>query len=866
MADKELSPMMQKYMEMKEQYKDTILFYRLGDFYEMFFDDALLASRELDITLTGRDCGLDERAPMCGVPFHSVDGYIARLVSKGYKVAVCEQFKSPETKEVTERKIIRVVTPGTVTEPGMLDETKNSYILAVYQKDTVLVLCFADISTGEVYISDEYDASDSHFTNEITRFSPKEIYVFPKTSENLFIKNYLSANQGCIVTVCPEPLKEQLYEEKVYDHLGHTETEQKIPGNRLKIVCFGFLLDYLYKTQLCDLKHLTDITLMSDRNYMELDSFTWRNLEITETIRTKEKKGSLLGLLDITETPMGARLLRRFLEKPLTDCNEINRRLQAVRTLMSNNLECGEIRGHMKYIKDTERLISKVVYDTVNPRDIRSLVSSLQSVPFVKQYLNVIKENSSLLKELSDEIGDHSELVGFLDRAIKEDPPIIIREGNFIRAGYNSRVDELRELRDNTASVIAKMEADEKEKTGIKNLRFGYNKVFGYYIEVTNSNLGMVPDYYIRKQTLVNAERFITPELKDLEVRLMSAGEELIELEQKLFEELKKQLREQTEEVKKTSSALAYIDVLTDFSELSRKRNFCEPTVNEGCIIDIKNGRHPVVEALLKNEMFVPNDTYLDTYDNRTSLITGPNMAGKSTYMRQTALITIMAQVGCFVPASSATVGVVDKIFTRVGASDDLVSGQSTFMVEMNEVACILDNATSKSLLIFDEIGRGTSTYDGMSIARAVLEYVTEKIKAKALFSTHYHELTKLEGEIEGLKNYNIAAKKRGKEIIFLRKIVRGGTDDSYGIDVARLAGVSETVIRKAEKILASLEESRVTESKPRNAEQQLALQPLENDEIIDELKKTDVTVLTPLEAINLLYKLSEKAKKAGMI
>ena len=855
--------MMQQYVNMKESYKDAILLYRLGDFYEMFFDDAVLASKELDITLTGRDCGLTERAPMCGVPFHSIDAYISRLVAKGYKVAICEQFKAENSNEVSERKVVRIVTPGTVTEPGMLDEAKNSYILAIHQCEKDLILCFADISTGEIYISDTYETSDPHFINEISRFAPKEIYIKQELKNNLFIKNYIGATNTCILSICSQEKSEKEYLDIVKEHLS----EKKKPNaTDRQLACFGFLLDYLYKTQLCSLEHLTDISLLGNKQFMELDSFTWRNLELTETMRSKDKKGSLLGLIDRTETPMGARLLRRFLEKPLINVDDINKRLGAVRILTQNIFETTEINSSLKLVRDTERLISKVVYDTITPRDIRALVSSLQAIPSVKKHLKAIKTQSSLISFIYDEICDHTQLADELDRAIKDQPPTITREGNFIKDQYNARLDALRDLKDNSASVLAQMEANEKEKTGIKNLRFGYNKVFGYYIEVTKSNIENVPEYYIRKQTLVNAERYITPELKELESKLISAEGEIISLELELFEKIKSLLRENTEEIKRTSSAIAYIDVLVSFAQTAQKHNYCEPVVNNGNIIEIKNGRHPVIESILKNEIFVPNDTYLDTFENRSALITGPNMAGKSTYMRQTALITIMAQIGSFVPASSATIGVVDKIFTRVGASDDLASGQSTFMVEMNEVAYILDNATPKSLLIFDEIGRGTSTYDGMSIARAVLEHVTEKIKARTMFSTHYHELTRLEGEIEGIKNYNIAAKKKGKDILFLRKILRGGTDDSYGIDVARLAGVSDAVIKRAEKILESLEKNDVLPSKKVNiSDYQLSLQPLEYDEILDELKKTDVTVLTPLEAMNVLYKLTEKAKNSEL-
>ena len=743
----------------------------------------------------------------------------------------------------------------------MLDEAKNSYILAINQAEKELTLCFADISTGEIYISEEYEITDPHFINEITRFSPKEIYIKAELKDNLLIKNYISRTSDCIISVCNQELSKSEYLEIVNDHMG----DEVIAGAKeYQLVCFGFLLDYLHKTQLCELKHLTNIVLLGNKQYMELDSFTWRNLELTETMRTKEKKGSLLGLIDKTQTPMGARLLRRFLEKPLTNVEDINKRLESVRILTQSTLELGEISEKLKYVRDTERLISKVIYDTINPRDVRSLIESLKAVPLIKQHLATIKDKSSLLSFIYEEIEDHAELVRDLDSAIMKEPPVVTRDGEFINDDYHSRVKELRTLKNNSAEVLAKMEADEKERTGIKNLRIRYNKVFGYYIEVTQSYLNSVPENYMRKQTLVNAERFITPELKDLEVKLLSAGEELIALELEIFEELKAKLRNCTESVKKTSTAIAYLDVLVCFAQVALKHNYCEPIVDSGNILNIKNGRHPVIESLLRKEIFVPNDTYLDTFENRSALITGPNMAGKSTYMRQTALITIMAQIGSFVPASSAVIGVVDKIFTRVGASDDLASGQSTFMVEMNEVAYILNNATGRSLLIFDEIGRGTSTYDGMSIARAVLEHVTEKIKARTMFSTHYHELTKLEKDLPGLKNYNIAAKKKGTDILFLRKILRGGTDDSYGIDVARLAGVSEVVIKRAEKILKSLEAGKLDHTAKNDSNDfQMSLQPLENDEIIEELKKTDVTVLTPLEAMNLLYRLSEKAKNA---
>ena len=861
-----MTPMMQQYVQMKEKYNDSILLYRLGDFYEMFFDDAIVASNALDITLTGRDCGLEERAPMCGVPFHSVDAYISRLISKGFKVSICEQMKDPETNEVSGREVTRTITPGTVTDPDMLDETKNRYIVAILEKEKKISLCFADISTGDVIFSDNYPSNDPSILGELSRFNPDEVYTSTLCTKNNFVNSYIKNSNHCILTEIADSEIESVeddFVETVRKHMAEKFNECPT-DNELAIKTFGFLLGYLYRTQLCDLRHLNKITVSSRKEFVELDPSTWRNLEITENMRTKEKKGSLLGVLDRTQTAMGARCMRKCLEKPLANAAEIIRRQNAVKALFDDNQRRDEISKLLKDVRDIERLTTKIVYGTVNPRDLQSLAVSLNVISQIKEIIKPI--NSSLIQVLFNNIDVLPQIQELVSNAICDEPPILIREGGFIRSGYNEEADRLRALQTDAKGVLAGIENTEKEKTGIKNLKIRYNKVFGYYIEVTNSFLDQVPDYYIRKQTLVNAERFITPELKEVEEELLSASDRLVSLENELYKEIVEYIGGFIVQIKETASAIGFIDVLTSFAEVSVKGGYVQPEIDVSDVLEIKNGRHPVVESLLKTELFVPNDTYLNTTTDRMAVITGPNMAGKSTYMRQVALIVLMAQVGCFVPAYSARIGAVDKIFTRVGASDDLVSGQSTFMMEMNEVAYIVKNATKRSLLIFDEIGRGTSTFDGMSIAQAVLEYVSEKLKAKSLFATHYHELTALEHQYDGIKNYNIAAKKRGKDIIFLRKIVKGGTDDSYGIDVARLAGVPDEIIKRAENILSELEEGRVSEKfavKQKEDDLQLSFGNPAHDEIIERLCNIDATVITPVEALNELYNLSKKAKES---
>jgi len=855
-----LSPMMQQYLQMKENYKDSILFYRLGDFYEMFFDDAVLASKELELTLTGRDCGLDERAPMCGVPYHSVDSYIARLVAKGFKVTICEQ-KKDETNTVTGRDVIRTITPGTITDPENLDETKNRYIMSAYQNNGELSVCFADVSTGEVFFSENCGENNPKIKNELAKYMPSEIYSNEDAAKNSFIEEYRRENSGITISVGDNSGD---FTEIVKKHLGDEFSRCPIRDS-LQMTNFGFLLDYLFKTQLCDLRHLNKITVPEGHQYVDIDASTWRSLEITENMRTREKKGSLLGVLDITLTAMGARCLRKNLENPLGNAAEIIKRINAVKSVFIKTEGRAQLRELLKDIRDIERLITKIVYGTVNPRDLITLASSLEKAALIKKILPMFE--SSLIEEAKNAIYELEEIRSLISKSICDNPPLIIREGGFIREGFNAETDRLRTLQTNAKEIIIDLENREKERTGIKTLRVRYNKVFGYYIEITNSFLDQVPEDYIRKQTLVNAERFITPELKKIEDELLSANDKLISLENELYQQITDEIGKYIPEIKSTSSAIGIIDMISTFAEISARNGYVEPEIDLSDEIVIKNGRHPVVESLMKSELFVPNDTYLNTSTDKTAVITGPNMAGKSTYMRQVALIVLMAQIGCFVPAYSAKIGVVDKIFTRVGASDDLVSGQSTFMLEMNEVAYIVKNATKRSLLIFDEIGRGTSTFDGMSIAQSVLEFVTKKISARSLFATHYHELSALEATLPGIKNYNIAAKKRGKSIIFLRKIVPGGTDDSYGIDVARLAGVPEEIIKRAETILQDLESSKPSEKYVKQSQSddepiQLSFENPAKDEIIEKLQKTDVTVLTPVEALNELYTLSNKAKE----
>ena len=867
-----LSPMMQQYFELKEQYPDTILFFRLGDFYEMFYDDAKLASRELELTLTGRDCGQEERAPMCGVPFHSYESYLARLVAKGYKVAICEQMEDPAlAKGLVKRDIIRVVTPGTVLESSMLDESRNNFICSLCVENTGAGVCFADISTGELHATGLSGGDlTGQLKNELSRYSPREILIntealgiseLPK-----FIRERLSASL-------------ELLEEKEFDSAAcraqvlaqfrKENLEALDLENRPEIVrAIGALLGYLKRTQRTGLERMNSVDLYTGVQFMHLDLNTRRNLELLETMRTKEKRGSLLWVLDKTRTPMGKRLIRNWIEQPLLNPAYVTRRLNAVEELTQDSMLRGSISEQMTGIHDLERLMSRIVYGSANGRELRSLSSAIERLPKLRELLEPVK--SALLTAVYQDMDELKDIGELIDRAIVEEPPFSVREGGMIRPGYNDELDLLKGDMSDGRGVIARIEEQERERTGIPKLKVGYNRVFGYYIEISNAYKDQAPPEYIRKQTLTNCERFITPELKELEGRILGAHDKSVQLEYQLFDEVRAEVAEQLSRVQKTAHAIAQLDVLTSFAQVSVDNNYTRPVVNLDGKIILKESRHPVVEALL-DAPFVPNDVLLDMNENRVAIITGPNMAGKSTYMRQTALLVLMAQIGCFVPASYAEIGIVDSIFTRVGASDDLASGQSTFMVEMSEVAEIIRSATSRSLLILDEIGRGTSTFDGMSIARAVLEYVADKqlLGAKALFATHYHELTELEERVSGVKNYNIAVKKRGDDITFLRRIVRGGADDSFGIEVAKLAGVPNKVVTRAKQILAELESGQqVTMPRKHRAkeqeeqeEMQLSLTPPNVTEVMDKLKKLDVNTLTPIECMNTLFELSALAK-----
>lgn len=856
----ELSPMMKQYFKIKEENPDSILFFRLGDFYEMFYDDAKLASKELELTLTGRDCGQDERAPMCGVPFHSCEGYIARLVAKGYKVAICEQTEDPATaKGLVNRDIIRVITPGTVMESSMLDESKNNYICCMFSKNKKIGLCFCDISTGELYAT-EISGKDSYniLTSQLSSYSPREILIggdIVKISQlPKFIKSKLSAGVEMLedekfdFSICKLTVSEQF-----------SDDSKLIENNEVLISSVGALINYLKDTQKTGLERINHIELYKENQYMRLDYNTQRNLELTQTMLTKEKRGSLLWVLDKTKTAMGKRLIRSWIEHPLMNITSINNRLSAVDELVRDTLLRLEITDNITGIFDIERLMTKIVYGSANARDLCSLCSAIENLPKISDLLKDTR--ASYLRQIYKNIDKLEDIHNLIDSAIIDDPPFTVREGGMIKQGYNDELDSVLNDMNNSKGILAQIEAEQRDATGIPKLKVGYNRVFGYYIEVTNSYKSMVPDTYIRKQTLTNCERFITQELKDVEGRILGAKDRAVAMEFSIFDNIRKTVADNLERIQNTAKAIATLDVLTSFANVASDNRYIRPEITLSSSIKIKDSRHPVVEVLLKDSPFVPNDVNLDCENERIAIITGPNMAGKSTYMRQIALIVLMAQIGCFVPASYAEIGIVDSIFTRVGASDDLASGQSTFMVEMSEVANIVKNATSKSLLILDEIGRGTSTFDGMSIARAVLEYCADKKKlgAKTLFATHYHELTIMEQLLDGVRNYSIAVKKRGDDITFLRRIIPGGADDSYGIEVAKLAGVPQSIINRAKEILKELEsgqgETKVIE-KPAADDMQLSLLGTSVSPVIEKLNETDINTLTPIEAMNLLYEL----------
>ena len=871
--------MMQHYLKTKEEYKDCILFYRLGDFYEMFFDDALTVTKELEITLTGKDCGLEERAPMCGVPFHAAENYINRLIAKGYKVAICEQMEDPKTaKGMVKREVIRVVTPGTNLNATGIDDAKNNYLMSIVYMENHFGICIADVSTGECYVT-EVDKGRK-LVDEINKYTPSEIIC----NQALMVSGIDVDDLKNRMNIAVYPLDswyfdDELCHKTLMEHFHVMSIEGLGLGDyETSILAAGALFIYLKETQKSNLEHMSRITPYVTDHFMLIDSSSRRNLELVETLREKQKRGSLLWVLDKTKTAMGARMMRSFVEQPLVDVEEIEKRQDAIEELNNKPMIRDEIREYLQPVYDLERLISRISYHSANPRDLLAFRSSLEMLPHIRLLL---KECSgSALQEIYEDMDALEDLCELITAAIVDDPPLAMKEGGIIRDGYNQDVDNYRNAKTEGKNWLADLETEEREKTGIRNLRIKYNKVFGYYLEVTNSFKEMVPDYYTRKQTLTNAERYITPKLKELEDMILGAEDKLYSLEYVLFAQVRDKVAAEVERIQKTARAVARLDVFASLSLVASRNNYVRPTVNSRGVIDIRGGRHPVVEKMIPNDMFIANDVKLDNGENRIAVITGPNMAGKSTYMRQVALIVLMAQIGSFVPAQKAKIGIVDRIFTRVGASDDLASGQSTFMVEMTEVANILRNATKNSLLILDEIGRGTSTFDGLSIAWAVIEHIASPkiLGAKTLFATHYHELTELEGKIPGVNNYCIAVKERGDDIVFLRKIVKGGADKSYGIQVAKLAGVPDSIIDRAKELVEELVDADITErvrnlaSVPKtkkkavhydevDLEQMSLFDTVKDDDILQELKDIDVGNLTPIDALNTIYRLQNKLK-----
>lgn len=876
----EVTPMMQKYLETKKEYPDCILFYRLGDFYEMFFEDALTASKELEITLTEKSCGLEERAPMCGVPFHAVDGYLNKLVAKGYKVAICEQVEDPKlAKGLVKREVVRIVTPGTNTNFQAIDEGRNNFIMCIAYFQGKTGISIADVTTGDYYLTEVED--NRKLLDEINKYTPSEIICNDAfLLSGIDIENLKGRMHVAIYPLEPHFFDEERGRKSLLKHFHVTTLMgmgiEDFPSG---LIAAGGLMQYLMDTQKTSLEHITHLYPYLTSKYMLLDSSTRRNLELTETLREKQKRGSLLWVLDKTKTAMGARTLRQFVEQPLIDKKQIEMRLNSVDALSKQAIGRDEIREYLNPIYDLERLLGKVSYRSANPRDMIAFRNSLKMLPHIKTLLKDFQDE--LLSEIDVEIDTLDDICTLIENAIEEDPPVAIKEGGIIKAGFDETIDKLRHAKTEGKDWLAKLEEEDRERTGIKNLKIKYNKVFGYYYEVTNSYQSMVPEDYIRKQTLANAERYTNARLKDLEDMILNAEDKLFSLEYDMFCQLRDAIAGEMERIQRTAKAVAKLDVLASFSFVAERNHYVRPAVNEKGVIDIKGGRHPVVEQMISDEMFISNDTYLDNNKYCVSIITGPNMAGKSTYMRQAALIVLMAQIGCFVPAASANIGLVDRIFTRVGASDDLASGQSTFMVEMNEVANILRNATVNSLLILDEIGRGTSTFDGLSIAWAVIEHISNKklLGAKTLFATHYHELTELEGKMNNVNNYCIAVKEKGDDIVFLRKIIKGGADKSYGIQVAKLAGVPDMVIDRAKEIVAQLCDNDILEKVQSitidqkeakhkavkydevDLSQMSLFDTVKDEDVLNELKEIDVTTLTPLDALNTLYRLQNKLK-----
>ena len=869
-----MSPMMQEYCKTKEEYKDCILFYRLGDFYEMFFDDALLVSKELELTLTGKDCGLEERAPMCGIPFHAADTYINRLIERGHKVAICEQVEDPKkAKGLVKRAVIRVVTPGTTLDATSLDESKNNYLMSIVSIADRFGCAIADITTGDCFLTEV--PNSQKLVDEINKFSPAEIIC----NDSFFMSGVdtddLKERLGiCIFSLDAWYFDDDTCRKELREHFHVTNLEGLgISDYDSGIIAAGALFLYLKETQKTALSQMTTIRPYTAERYMLIDSSSRRNLELVETLREKQKRGSLLWVLDKTKTAMGARTLRSFVEQPLIDAEEINRRLEALEELNEKPMLRDEIREYLNPVYDLERLVSRISFKSANPRDMVAFASSLEMIPYIKQVLKDFQ--APILKEIYEDMDSLEDITDLIKHAIVDEPPLAQKDGGIIREGFNEDVDKFRSARTDGKKWLTELETKERERTGIKSLKIKYNRVFGYALEVTNTFKELVPENYIRKQTLANAERYITEELKNLENMILGAEDKLYALEYELFSNVRDKVGQEVIRIQRTAKAIAGLDVFASLALVAERNHYVRPKVNEGGIIDIKGGRHPVVEQMIDNDMFIANDTYLDNTKKRISIITGPNMAGKSTYMRQTALIVLMAQIGSFVPADKAVIGIVDRIFTRVGASDDLASGQSTFMVEMTEVANILRNATAKSLLILDEIGRGTSTFDGLAIAWAVIEHIsnTKLCGAKTLFATHYHELTELEGKLSGVTNYCIAVKEKGDDIVFLRKIVKGGADKSYGIQVAKLAGVPDSVINRAKELVEELSDADITaavkdlaspKKKPKvemDMAQMSLFDTVQDNDIIEELKGIDIGNLTPMEALNTLYNLQNKIK-----
>ena len=876
----EFTPMMQHYLQTKKENPGCILFYRLGDFYEMFFDDAVLVSRELELTLTGKSCGMEERAPMCGIPYHALDNYLSRLVNKGYKVAICEQVEDPkEAKGMVKREVVRIVTPGTNIDNMALDETKNNYIMSIAFVDDKYGIAVADVTTADFLVT---ELDSKKLLDEIYKYNPSEIVCNEAFLVSGFPLDEIRERLHLVVSSLDAVyFDEKLSTDLLLKHFKTNSLESLgLREFEIGTIAAGALLKYLYEIQKSSLEHMTHIRPYINGNYMMLDHATRRNLELVETLREKQKRGSLLWVLDKTKTAMGARTLRSYIEQPLNDYDEIIRHHKAIEEINRQMITREELREYLNPIYDLERIMTKVIYQTANPRDLLAFKTSIAMLPPIKSLLADYR--GDLLRQICEDLDPLEDLHALIDASISEDPPISVRDGDIIKDGYSEDIDHYRDAKTKGKQWLADLEIKEREKTGIKNLKVKYNKVFGYYLEVTNSYKDLVPDYFIRKQTLANAERYFTPELKELEDTILGAEDKLTTLEYEYFREIREHIASQIERIQKTAKAVANLDVFLSLAYVAETNHYCKPRMNKKGIIDIKSGRHPVVEKMIPNDMFIENDVYLDNQKHRVSIITGPNMAGKSTYMRQVALIVLMAQIGSFVPAKEANIGIVDRIFTRVGASDDLASGQSTFMVEMNEVANILRNATSHSLLILDEIGRGTSTFDGLSIAWAVVEYIsdTKLLGAKTLFATHYHELTELEGKLDGVNNYCIAVKENGDDIVFLRKIIPGGADKSYGIQVAKLAGLPDTVIERAKQIVEELSTNDIVETarniaaqsgdnaakKPEKLDEvdlgQMSLfDTVKNDDIIKELEELDITNITPMEALNKLDELQSKVR-----